>query len=284
MPYYKHTTLKTIKYKDAPSGYINITKWIPPFRKVKKGFGFIGIVAEDIKSGLLQCHECGKWYQQLQTHITTHKLNGKSYRTKFGLLSSTALKTKRIRLIHSKVCRASIKAGKMNKGNREGYGFQKGNKECANRKGIPKREESKNRHGVCDLQIMERIMELSRKLKRTPSLIDIKEEYGQGIISIMYLRYGSYIKYCRKILKLTPCISSHNPKFKNDTQGRKHLIEQGKISYKKNKLWKKGTKMTITTLFKKESKEAYYVGKYFKGSKDYKKKLLASIKKDKKHG
>ena len=126
MPHYKHTKLKTIKYKEAPSGYINIGKWVPPFKEVKGGHGFVGVVAEDTKTGQLQCHHCGKWYQQLQTHMIKHKLNGESYRAKYGLLSSTALKSKRIRLIHSKTCRASIKAGKMNKGNIGGYGFKKG--------------------------------------------------------------------------------------------------------------------------------------------------------------
>ena len=282
MPKYKHTTLKTIKYKDAPSGSINIGKWVPPFKKVKGGFGFVGVIAEDTKTGQLQCHHCGKWYQQLQTHMIKHKLNGESYRAKYGLLSSTALKSKRIRLIHSKTCRASIKAGKMNKGNIGGYGFKKRNIYAANRKGKKTGEEAKNRHGVCDLQIMSKIMKLSKKLGKTPSLIDIKKEYGQGIISIMHSRYGSYIKYCKNTLNLTPCYSSHNPRLKNDAQRRKDLIEQGKISYKKNKLWKKGTKLTMRALFGIRSKQGTYVTKLYSSSKDYKKKLLASIKRDKK--
>ena len=129
MPAYKQKKQNKIAYKDAPSGFINIGKWEPPFAPVKNGFGFVGVLAEDSKTGQLQCHECGKWFEQLPTHYTQkHKMNGKQYRKKFGLLSNTALKSKRIRLIHSKVCRTSQEAGLMNLGNREGFGaiFSKG--------------------------------------------------------------------------------------------------------------------------------------------------------------
>ena len=264
MPHYKHKTQKTIPYTEAPSGYINIEKWEPPFMPVKKGFGYHGIVAEDSKTGELQCHVCGKWTEMLTSHFSAkHKLTGVQYRKKFGLLTSTALKSKRIRLLQSKLITKLQKEGKMNVGNKGGYGFTKGNKESANRKGIKKADEAKNKYGVCDLQIMTKIIDLSKKLGKTPSLCEIEKEYGRGLITIMHYRYGSYIKYCRNYLKLTPLYSNHNPKPVKEV--KKEIIEAG------NKVIKEYGKFSIG---KMPIKEGRYIYKHFKNVKNFKKYLI----------
>lgn len=238
MPHYPKKKLNTIKYPDAPSGYINIGKWEPPFAPVKRGFGFIGVLAEDKASGKLQCHKCGKWYEQLCTHILKHGYeSGNEYRKDFGLLVGTALKSRRIRLVHSKTCSESIKKGKMNDGNNFIKGeptFKKGNKYASNRKGIKKAAESANKYGVCDLQIMTKIINLSKRLGKTPTLIDIKKEYGQSLLSVMFQRYGSYIKYCKQYLKKQPNWSTHNPKpnklWKKELENKAIELNKKKIS------------------------------------------------------
>lgn len=269
MPSYKHKTKKKIKYPGAPSGYINIEKWEPPFAPVHNGFGYIGIVAEDSKTGDLQCHICGKWFQMLCSHYSTkHKLTGVEYRKKFELLSSTALKSKRIRLIQSKTITKLQKEGRMNVGNRRNkngkkYGFTKKNPEAANRKGTKRAKEQQNKYGVCDLQIMTKIIKLSKKLGKTPSLGEIQKEYGGGIITIMHLRYGSYIKYCRNYLKLTPLRSNHNPT--PIKERREKLLEAGR------KAIKAGKKQTIHSLLSRN--DSRYVYQCFKSFKHYKSKL-----------
>lgn len=267
MPAYKNKKENKIKFDQAPSGYINIEKWEPPFMPVSTGFGFIGVLAEDSESGLLQCHECGRWLQQLPTHYTAkHGMTGEQYRKKFGLFVHTALKSKRIRLIQSKVISKLQKEGKMQVGNSNGYGFKKKNKESANRKGKPKALESRNSYGVCDLQIMTKIISLGRKIGKTPTLTDVKDEYGGGIITIMHNRYGSYVKYCRDYLKMEPNFSTHNPRFKNDQEWRNHLLEIGREALKK------GNKLTVKGLL--PANESRYIYRYFKGFEDYKKQLI----------
>jgi len=264
MPQYPNKTKKTIKYPQAPSGRINIEKWQPPFVNNATGYGFVGVLAEDTKTGELQCSECGKWFEQLPTHYTTqHKINGEQYRKKFGLFSSTALKSKRLRLIQSKVMidfRKTDKKKFLRK-------FPKGNKESGNRKGKKKAIEAQNKFGVCDLQIMTKIIALSEKLGKTPTLTDIKAEYGQKMISVMYLRYGSYIKYCREYLKMTPNFSTHNPKFQSTKSWHDHLIALGKVALKA------GKKVKCHGFL--PDNESRYVYRYFKGFADYKKQLLA---------
>lgn len=274
MPAYPNKTQKKIAYKHAESGFINIEKWEPPFIATKTGFGFIGVVAEDSKTGRLECSECGKWFQQLPTHYSAkHGMTGVQYRKKFGLFSGTALKSKRIRLIQSQVITKLQKEGRMNVGNKrnkngKSYGFTKKNKYADNRKGKKKAVEGQNRFGACDLQIMTKIINLSKKLGKTPSLIEIKAEYGGSIISIMHNRYGSYINYCRQYLKMTPNFSSLNPRFGTRKKWREHLIKIGKEGIKA------GKQITSKQLLPRN--ESRYVYKWFKNWEDYKKQLLTN--------
>ena len=115
MPVYPHLKQKTIAYKRAPSGFINIGKGEPPFMKVKGGYGFMGVIAEDVETGKLECHICGKWFAQLSTHITLgHRMdNCDQYRRDYGLFQGTALKSKRLRLIQSATIRKLQKEHKL---------------------------------------------------------------------------------------------------------------------------------------------------------------------------
>lgn len=271
MPAYPVKKKTRIAYKSAPSGYINIDKWEPPFMKVEDGYGYVGVIAEDFETGKLQCHMCGKWFEQLSTHIiSVHRMdNCNQYRKDFGLFQGTALKSKRLRLIQSKTIQKLQKEGRMQVGNNLGKSpFKKGkaNKYAANRKGWKKPIEGANRYGRCDLQIMTKIIELSRELGRTPSLVDIKEKYGGGIISVMHSRYGSYINYCRQYLKMKPCYSSLNPKFGSKKRWREHLIKIGKESIKA------GNPITTNGLL--PMNESRYVYRWFRNWGDYKKHLL----------
>jgi len=214
MPKYPKINSRKIKY-NSPSGYVNIGKYIPPFEKVKNGYGFMGVVIEDSKSGKLQCAICGKWFEQLNTHIRNHKITTSEYKIKYGLLQSTALKSKRLRLIHSQVM---IDLRKKNKQNN--FKFRRKNSYAGNRKDKPKGQEHQNKYGVCDLQLRNKIILLSERLGKTPTLIDIKKYYGGSFISLIHSRYASYIRLC-KLLNLDLNYSSHNPKY-----SRQYFIEK----------------------------------------------------------
>lgn len=219
MPEYPAITSNKIKY-ESPSGYVIIGKYIPPFEKVKKGFGYMGVVVEDFKSGKLQCHICGGWFDQMAMHLQTHNITSQEYKTKFGLSTSTALKTKKMRLKQSEIM---IRLNKENPKcfNRSHVGFEKDNSYAGNRKGKSKSAETINKFGVCDLQIKDRILKLREKLGKTPTLIDLKNEYGGGFIFHIHKRYQSYINLC-KDLDLEPVFSNHNPKY-----SREYFIEKG---------------------------------------------------------
>lgn len=215
MANYPKIKSRKIKYSNSPSGYATIGKYIPPFEKNDSGFGFKGVLIEDSESGKIECSICGKWFDQLAKHLETHNTDSVEYKRRFGLLSSTALKSKEMRLNQSKVM---VKLRKENKRNR--YTFQRGNSHSANRKGNPKAVESKNKFGVCELQVIERITELAKELGKTPTLMDLRERYGAGMISLIHSRYKSYIKICNN-LGLEVNFSNYNPKY-----SREYFIEK----------------------------------------------------------
>lgn len=212
----KYPTLKSRKIKyNSPSGFVHIGKYVPPFEKNDSGFGFKGVLIEDFESGKIQCSICGEWFEQMARHLETHQINSKDYKLKFGLLLSTALKSKEMRLHQSKVMIARRKSDKKYRGR-----FKKNNLFAGNRKYKPKALESRNKYGVCDLQLMERIIQLKEELGKTPTLIDLKEKYGMGMMALIHKRYGSYIKLCRN-LGMNPNFSNWNPKY-----SREYFIEK----------------------------------------------------------
>lgn len=221
MPSYPLTVVQKIKY-DSPSGYANIGKYVPPFEEVEEGFGFKGVMIEDHESGFLQCHICGKWFEIFNSHLKSqHNMTSQEYREKFGLSKSTALRSKRLRLIQSKV----MSDLRRNNPQKHTYKFKKNNYQASNRKDKPKSLETVNKFGVCDLQIADKILKLRDKLNKTPSLIDLKEEYGAGFIHHIHKRYSSYIKLCRQ-LGMKPITSSHNPKYSREYFIEKFLDEE----------------------------------------------------------
>jgi hypothetical protein len=256
MPNFPPLISRKLKY-NSPSGFININKYVPPFEKVKDGFGFIGVVIEDNKTGELQCNICGRWFKNLPTHINfAHKISANDYRKRFGLSQSTALKTKRLRL------RQSAVMTKLNKENpkcfnRSHFGFEKKNHYAGNRKGKSNRPETTNKYGVCELQIIEKILDLNHKLKKTPTLIDIRNEYGFSFVTLIHQRYSSYIKLCHQ-LGLNPNFSNHYPKY-----SRKYFIKKAL------------SKEPSLRIFTSNEKRAFY--KYFpKGIKELKQVVQSS--------
>jgi len=155
--------------------------------------------------------------------LRSHNITAHDYKKRFGLLQSTALKSHRMRLKQSEVM-----SGMRRKHKKHRMKFGKNNIWAGNRKGIKKAEESKNKYGVCDLQIMDKVMELTKEMKKTPTLIDLQKRYGGGFIFHLHKRYGSYVKYCIDA-GMTPNFSNHYPKFSREYFIEKALSNEASI-------------------------------------------------------
>lgn len=256
MPNYPKLKSRKIKY-NSPSGYALIGKYIPPFEKNATGYGFKGVLIEDSKSGKLQCSLCGEWFEQLPTHINaTHEMTGEDYKKNFGLLQSTALKSKKLRLRQSVIMQELRKKYKQCN-----YKFVRNNQFAGNRKDNPKAVESQNKYGVCKLQLMERILELKKELGKTPTLTDLKDRYGSVIMTNLSQRFGSYIELCRD-MELTPNNSNWNPKYSREYFIEKALSNDAEIR-----------------IFTTNESRAFY--KYFKGGIKELRKIVLELKKGK---
>lgn len=218
MPNYPIIKNRKMKYSQSPSGYVFIGKYIPPFENNASGFGFKGVLMEDFKSGKIQCAECGEWFEQIHHfHLANHGITGSEYKKRYGLLQSTALKSKKLRLVHSKVMQ-NLRA----KYKQCNYKFERNNVYAGNRKDKPKALEHQNKYGVCDLQVLDRIKELAQELGKTPTLTQLSERYGAGMMPLIHNRYGSYIKLLKEN-GITPNFSNFNPKY-----SREYFIEKFK--------------------------------------------------------
>lgn len=207
MPSYPEITSKKIKY-NSPSGFVHIGKYVPPFEKVKEGYGFMGVIVEDWNSEKLQCHICGKWFENIPTHLRhAHNITANDYKKNYGLLQSTALKSKRLRIRQSEVMQ---KLRGKNKANR--HSFSKKNSFAGNRKNTKRAVEGRNKYGVCDLQIMQKVIELKKELGKTPTLTQLVKRYGCAFVFHLHKRYGSYVKYCQD-LGFDANYSNFNPKY-----------------------------------------------------------------------
>lgn len=260
MPYYPNTKINTIEY-DSPSGKINVGKWVPPFRKIEDGFGFMGVVAEDVGTGKLQCHICGKWYEGMTTHVwATHKINTLQYKERFGLFRGTPLRSRRIRKIQSETMHKMRK-----KDAKHRHKFPKGepNKAAGNRKGQKKPLENQNRFGVCDLQVVDKIRILADKLGKTPTLLEIIAEYGAGFSFAIHKRHGGYIALLKK-MGLEPVTSSHNPKYSQE-----YFVKKGVEAALNN------NPLVGSQIFNQS--EARNIYQYFTSQKEWKREVIREL-------
>jgi hypothetical protein len=200
----------TVLEYDSPSGTITTTKLIPPFAPVQRGFGFVGVVAEDTGTGKIQCHLCGKWFEQLAAHLHGHhRMSSDEYKKTFGLFKATALASQRLR-----VHRSAVMIGNRNRNPENRHAFSAQHPVHHRRTG-KEPAERQNRAGTCELQVADRIKQLAEKVGRTPTLVEVAGEYGKGFTSTIRNRYGGYLKLLRT-LGYTPVASSLNPKYSHE--------------------------------------------------------------------
>ena len=131
-------------------------KAIEPFMEVKRGHGYQGVVMYDDIEDKLQCHICGKFYENLGQHIWMgHKIKSADYKIDFG---------------------ASDAARMVNRNRRHGHTYRRQGGAML----------MKNRHGLCELQIKHRYQVVCDLLGRHPMQDEImrydKKLFHCGIV------------------------------------------------------------------------------------------------------
>tara|TARA_R110000868_G_scaffold411107_1_gene701829 strand:- start:1604 stop:2416 length:813 start_codon:yes stop_codon:yes gene_type:complete len=174
---------------------IPLYKAEPPFMDFTSGYGYLGVILQDINSGKIQCHLCGKLFKGLNTHLfRKHEINSTEYKEKTGLNKTTPLcssnsskkrresyfspERKESVLNHLKDMREKQKSRSVEK-KQEGY----------NKSKFSGRVQRKNLTGTCDLQAKHLFWTLYRKYNGIPPLRD-----NRKLENLAITRFGTYEK------------------------------------------------------------------------------------------
>lgn len=171
-----------------------------PLTKVSDGFGYYGTVAYDKSEKYTQCHVCGFFFENLGMHVVKkHDKTTTKYKLEFGLPVTMSLRAPKQKTYQWETWQ------KMDKSERERVLTQL--KE-ARGKGMPaqiakKSLYVKNLEGRCPEQLLDKIIKLKNKLKRTPSSTEFVKEYGSGFLGSVRLTFGTW-REALKVLNLVP--------------------------------------------------------------------------------
>lgn len=178
---------KTMEYEDAPSGSIFFYNYKEPLIPFEGGHGFEGALVYDATSEKIQCHFCGKWYETLGNHLAKeHNMTAVEYKEKVGLNKNTAL-------INEKYRASLIASGQERfKNLRPGQKKTQAEKNKISATLKQNRMELKNLHGTCPAQLIDRLVALYNKLKRTPKI-----HTEVGFKEALLKTYGSFENACR---------------------------------------------------------------------------------------
>lgn len=132
---------------------------------VASGLGIRGCLSYKPSEDLLQCHECGKWFESLAAHIKggAHGISVRDYKTRHWLRQSTPLVNRRIQRSLAEKCRPASPAT-MAKIRGVGTSTPTGAVNGRTRS----RYEQRNEKGTCHAQLVSKIDEVIRDCGTTP--------------------------------------------------------------------------------------------------------------------
>lgn|SRR3990167_4920457 len=162
-----------------------------------KGHGYFGVMLRDLDDDKLQCHVCGKWFRSIANHSRlAHDLKAHDYKFKYGLplglgmvAMSTASKHSSRAIEQNENCETSplIKAADSLARKRKALKISgkplmllQGRKSMA----------FKNKHGLCDDQIMARYTVVKAIVKDEPEIPQLKK-YDRTLYDAIRRRFGS---------------------------------------------------------------------------------------------
>lgn len=180
-----------------------------PFMEFKNGFGFQGVLMHDDVEDKVQCHLCGKWFDNLGQHIRhSHNETPDEYRMRVGLSLRTGLCSKRLSEAHRRV------AAKMYK--RRASGLIAASRKNRTRRSVKRARyhrqnpsssmQFKNSRGLCDLQIAARYEIVKKIAGHIPTIGDLKR-HDKKLCGVLMQRHGGRINDWRKKMgekKLSP--------------------------------------------------------------------------------
>ena len=176
---------------------------------VPSGKSVFGALEYDENTGMVRCHECGKWFTHLGHHVSdsqgvhSHRMKALDYKRKHGLRRAAALcgpkesaKYNNVANLHfleaaKKVRARAIGACAKAKRYRQLNGERLYN------------AESRNERNTCQAQILSRIKAISESLGRTPTHRDLRQ-HGLHASSVVFALNVPDMKSVFSLLGLLP--------------------------------------------------------------------------------
>lgn len=143
----------------------------PPFRKLKDGFGYEGVLMYSKSEGKVQCHFCGRLFRALNNgHLkNVHGLTAAEYKEKVGLKPNTALcgeetREKLLKHGHNPNHMEELRKAQEKRRERKAKGLPD------LQSGFKMRLEKKNERGTCPDQLLDRIRDAVKRIGRVPTM------------------------------------------------------------------------------------------------------------------
>jgi len=174
-------------------GMILLYRYVKPFMRVVRGYGFKGIQEVRAFDKKALCKICGEWFDRVSVHVLqAHEWSHLDYKKEFGLSTSSSLdgeeeREQKIRVakdsaaprktrvelnVFDEIAEADISESSVvshrgrPKGRRD---TRPRKKEVVPRKAYEMSVEIANRRGTCDLQLVTFVREAAKRLGRSPS-------------------------------------------------------------------------------------------------------------------
>lgn len=159
---------------------------------VASGKGVLGAIAYSPKEDLVQCHECGAWFESVAAHLRLgHSMSGAEYKRKHGLRQRTGLINERLKQLH----RAH---------NADGRSRLITNYEGTRRRSHVSSQadhmyETRNETGRCTAQLIATLRRIKEELGRTPTTGELA---ARGLHHAT-LMHGFNVKSLAEVFRMT---------------------------------------------------------------------------------
>lgn len=176
-----------------PENIETVFKVEQPISEVGNGyFGYSGVLLRDKEKDLVQCHLCGKWFENLSQHVVgKHEIKSIQYRKMFGLPLHFPLCNKK----YSELCRNTILNTLKNRKKPQRVDPSKNGtrKKAVSKEGLENHFYSynnaswDNKHGGCPEQLQKRYLSVADIVGGNPTKKDL-EEHDPPLYSLIYRR------------------------------------------------------------------------------------------------
>ena len=166
-----------------------------PYKPLKDGYGYLGVLIINKKTGNVQCHICGNWFKSIGHHsIQKHKLTISNYKIKYGFPMHYPLCNVDLSLKQHNSALEKLKEGKIG-GHFAKNNLIKGHKMLRKKHHISYAK--LNSKAICPEQVYRRVLLLADKLEHFPTTTDFQKE-EPSLLSLICNRYGSLNKFKQK--------------------------------------------------------------------------------------